>query len=244
MRKVSSYIRLPVISAEQNSILGTITGVLCDKRLKNVHYFILEDVSSPLSERRYVAQRSLKIIADESVILSNVLCIKNDADVSPCDLVRLPLGEPVFSSDGRRKGVLEDVCFSDSSKKTECLVVNGGHILPERVADVSEQGVVLLPDGKKRLRRAAPPRTVNKPDEDFSVQLFDESQTKNGDASSFLPVRLLSNYRFLVGRVATANVYDENKKLIIKTGTLITAEIVINAHKANRLVALTLASRP
>ena len=78
MRKVSSYIRLPVISAEQNSILGTITGVLCDKRLKNVHYFIFEDVSSPLSERRYVAQRSLKIIADESVILSNVLCIKND----------------------------------------------------------------------------------------------------------------------------------------------------------------------
>lgn len=76
MRKITSYLSLPVISGSQHKILGTITGVLCEKRLKSVGFFAFSDLYSKDSENMYVAARSLKKINDDSVVLSNLLCIK------------------------------------------------------------------------------------------------------------------------------------------------------------------------
>lgn len=60
MRKITSYLSLPVISGSQHKILGTITGVLCEKRLKSVGFFAFSDLYSKDSENMYVAARSLK----------------------------------------------------------------------------------------------------------------------------------------------------------------------------------------
>lgn len=72
MRKITSYLSLPVISGSQHKILGTITGVLCEKRLKSVGFFAFSDLYSKDSENMYVAARSLKKINDDSVVLSNL----------------------------------------------------------------------------------------------------------------------------------------------------------------------------
>lgn len=85
MRKITSYLSLPVISGSQHKILGTITGVLCEKRLKSVGFFAFSDLYSKDSENMYVAARSLKKINDDSVVLSNLLCIKSQSDVSEKD---------------------------------------------------------------------------------------------------------------------------------------------------------------
>lgn len=59
----------------------------------------------------------------------------------------------------------------------------------------------------------------------------------------FMPARVIGNYRFLLGRVVMNNIYDKRNVLIIKKGTLITADVVLCAHANNKLVDLTLNSR-
>ncbi len=237
MRKITSYLSLPVISGSNQEILGTITGVLCDKRLKTVEFFTFSDLFSAFPTRYYVAQRSLKRINDDSVVLSNLLCIKNDADIFGKDLVEFPLGAPVYTSDGKALGVLSDLYFGDTDKKSVAVIVNDTPVLVERVATVDAQGVVLLPDGKKRIRKKKSP-VIEKPEKDFQVSLFDANKP------SALPVKALSNYGFLIGRVATASVYDKDNRVIVKKGALVTQDIVFNAHRKNRLIALTLSSKP
>ena len=47
-----------------------------------VGFFAFSDLYSKDSENMYVAARSLKKINDDSVVLSNLLCIKSQSDVS------------------------------------------------------------------------------------------------------------------------------------------------------------------
>jgi hypothetical protein len=58
-----------------------------------------------------------------------------------------------------------------------------------------------------------------------------------------LPKKLISDFRFLLGRVVTDNVYNHRRELIIRRGQLVTAEVVRLAHKNNKLIELTLNSK-
>ena len=168
MRKITSYLSLPVISGSQHKILGTITGVLCEKRLKSVGFFAFSDLYSKDSENMYVAARSLKKINDDSVVLSNLLCIKSQYDVSGKDLIEFPLGAPVYTADGKALGVLSDLYFGDTDKIATAIIVNETPVLVERIASVDAQGVLLLPDGKKRVRKQKSKPVIEKPEKDFS----------------------------------------------------------------------------
>lgn len=57
------------------------------------------------------------------------------------------------------------------------------------------------------------------------------------------PMRLISDYRFLLGRLIVSDITDSNKKVIIPKGDVITAKTVNKARKYGRLVELTLNSR-
>lgn len=239
MRKITSYLSLPVISGAQHKILGTITGVLCEKRLKSVDFFTFSDLYSKDSEKMFVAQRSLKKINDDSVVLSNLLCIKNEADVSGKDLIEFPLGAPVYTADGKALGVLSDLYFGDTDKNATAIIVNETPVLVERIASADAQGVILLPDGKKRVRKQKSKPVIEKPEQDFKVSIL----SSQDNAARTLPVKAISNYGFLIGRVATSSVYDRNNVPIIKKGALVTSDVVFAAHRKNRLIALTLATK-
>lgn len=238
MRKITSYLSLPVISGSQHKILGTITGVLCEKRLKSVGFFAFSDLYSKDSENMYVAARSLKKINDDSVVLSNLLCIKSQSDVSGKDLIEFPLGAPVYTADGKALGVLSDLYFGDTDKIATAIIVNETPVLVERIASVDAQGIILLPDGKKRVRKQKSKPVIEKPEKDFKVSILSPPET-----ALSLPVKALSNYGFLIGRVATSSVYDKNNVPIVKKGALVTEKVVFDAHRKNRLIALTIATK-
>lgn len=238
MRKITSYLSLPVISGAEYKILGNITGVLCDKRLKSVDYFVFRDTLSENPENKYVAQRSVKKINDDSVVLSNLLCIKTENDLQNKSLVEFPLGAPVYTALGVFLGNVSDLYFGDTDKKATAVIVNGAPVLVERIASVDARGVVLLPDGKKRVRTQNK-SVVEKPEKDFSVSVFSVSEN-----SSVLPSKAISDFGFLIGRVATTAVYDKNNSIIVKKGTLVTRDTVYSALRKNRLIALILSSKP
>ena len=186
----------------------------------------------------YVAARSLKKINDDSVVLSNLLCIKSQSDVSGKDLIEFPLGAPVYTADGKSLGVLSDLYFGDTYKIATAIIVNETPVLVERIASVDAQGVILLPDGKKRVRKQKSKPVIEKPEKDFKVSILSPPEN-----ALSLPVKAISNYGFLIGRVATSSVYDRNNVPIVKKGALVTKKVVFDAHRKNRLIALTLATK-
>ncbi|UKI14697.1 MAG: PRC-barrel domain-containing protein [Clostridiales bacterium] len=212
---------------------------MCEKRLKSVGFFAFSDLYSKDSENMYVAARSLKKINDDSVVLSNLLCIKKaNPTFREKDLIEFPLGAPVYTADGKALGVLSDLYFGDTDKIATAIIVNETPVLVERIASVDAQGVILLPDGKKSAcgnKKSKP--VIEKPEKDFKVSILSPPEN-----ALSLPVKALSNYGFLIGRVATSSVYDRNNVPIVKKGALVTKKVVFDAHRKNRLIALTLAT--
>lgn len=289
MRKISSLFGKPTISSANGEFLGTVTGVLCGKSLKTVEYLNILKDSDTLSDYLFVAPRSVKSISDESVVLTNNLCIKNAAEIKG-DNVEFPIGGKIYSAKGDTVGAVADLFFSDTTKNVQCIVTEDGtEILPERVSSVSYGVITLLPDDMTRKRAGAPKKIPSAP-ENTPVQLFDEeakietpiaadtiplplyeeeklsSETIVVEAAeklftpeitavplaeavaapvkrSFMPARVICNYRFLLGRIVINNIYDKRHVLIIKKDSLITSDVVLIAHKHNKLVELTLNSR-
>ncbi len=268
MRKISSLCGKHAISASNGEYLGAITGVLCDKSLKTVEYLNILKSSDTLDDYCFAAPRSIKSIFDESVVLTNNLCIKNSAEIK-CDAVEFPSGGKIYSADGVAVGVVADLYFADTTKNVLCVVTEDGEeIPPERVASVSYGVITLLPDGKTRKRTAAP-KKIPAAETDVSVSVLSpETEAQEEPVAdptpaflpeitalplsevtaapakrTFMPARVIGNYRFLLGRIVVNNIYDKRRMLIIKKGSLITAEVVLTAHAHNKLVELTLNSR-
>lgn len=128
--------------------------------------------------------------------------------------------------------------FGDTDKIATAIIVNETPVLVERIASVDAQGVILLPDGKKRVRKQKSKPVIEKPEKDFKVSIMSPPEN-----ALSLPVKALSNYGFLIGRVATSSVYDKNNVPIVKKGALVTKKVVFDAHRKNRLIALTIATK-
>lgn len=151
------------------------------------------------------------------------------------DFIEFPLGAPVYTADGKALGVLSDLYFGDTDKIATAIIVNETPVLVERIASVDAQGVILLPDGKKRVRKQKSKPVIEKPEKDFKVSILSPPEN-----ALSLPVKALSNYGFLIGRVATSSVYDKNNVPIIKKGALVTKKVVFDAHRKTALSPLPL----
>lgn len=113
--------------------------------------------------------------------------------------------------------MLSDLYFGDTDKIATAIIVNETPVLVERIASVDAQGVILLPDGKKRVRKQKSKPVIEKPEKDFKVSILSPPEN-----ALSLPAKALSNYGFLIGRVATSSVYDRNNVPIVKKGALVT----------------------
>lgn len=70
------------------------------------------------------------------------------------------------------------------------------------------------------------------------------SSLKSKGFDDKLPIRLVSDYRFLLGRTVTNNIYNLRKELIIEKNTQVTVPVVEHALRTGKLIELILNSRP
>lgn len=175
MRKVSEILKKTAISADKGEILGEITGVLCGKDLKTVDYFMLDCLSGAISLCKFLPPRFIRSINDDSVLVSNKLCIKNADEIDVTKYSDISLVLPVYDADGKKLGTLNDIFFGDSKKAVESILV-GKALYPPFVSSAEQDGVVLNLSGSARRRSA--PRKIEKTVDVPVLALNDDSEKK------------------------------------------------------------------
>lgn len=174
MRKISDFLSKPLISLANASFEGTIIGVLCDKRLRNIEFLVILVENEVLDERKYVAVRYVKNTTENSATVSNNLCIKSAEEVDTERYTENPINSSVYDSDGKLIGRLCDLLFSDTTKQICQIDVEGNMLEANTVASTSHDIVIINSNPEKRPYKA-PPRKVKKPKEDIKVTLLDEN---------------------------------------------------------------------
>ncbi len=173
MRKISDFLSKPLISLANASFEGTIIGVLCDKRLRNIEFLVILVENEVLDEQKYVAIRYVKNTTENSATVSNNLCIKSAEEVDTERFTENPINSSVYDSDGKLIGHLCDLLFSDTTKQICQIDVEGKLLEANTVASTSHDIVIINSNPEKRPYKV-PPRKVKKPKEDIKVTLLDE----------------------------------------------------------------------
>ncbi len=248
-----------VICLFEAKSLGIVTGVIVSKKTFKLKYLILDRIE-PVN---YVK-------ADGIVSVGDCILIKNDLYLSPLtdsDKKNCHLLFPTYgvNTDGERIGRLEKTNFDGG------ILIDldfGLTIAANRILTASRDYIVL--QGNKEVKIAKPlpkkiatndNRTVNifdsltqkgESQQDLNPQSFDGGISENlspqelqggfENALENSPLRIISDYHFLLGRIVKENVFSFSGELIIASGTTVTPAVVEKARRYGKLIELTTSS--
>jgi hypothetical protein len=97
--------------------------------------------------------------------------------------------------------------------------------------------MLILGDRKPQKRL---PKQLNYSTENLAVEMLNFMSENSESTSSvppdtITPTKLISEHKFLLGRLVSSDIYDQNHEIIIRSGTVITASVVERARSANRI---------
>lgn len=186
MVQISDVLHRLVISRTDSSVIGEIRDVYFDEKCKNIVYFaLLCDGREYLMPLNAVASFSDAVMIDDRLSLLSVY----DADRTA--LLHGLSGRPVFTVNGRSKGVLEDAVFSLKGRVVS-LKADGAGYAPTSFKAFGD--VLLLNDTPSKPRRKKPtfpsaaedrPVTILSPSDDNSTDDTEERERRAALSETF-----------------------------------------------------------
>ena len=239
--------------------LGIVTGLLIDKKTLKLKYLIL-DGTEPLN---YVKSDKILAVSD-CITLKNDLCLTTvpDSVKKRCHAVF-----PVFgiTTDGKRIGRLEDIELDGDRLKG--LIFNIS-IAAEKILRASRNYIIVQGEKEFKIAKSVPKKiNVNDlrqvfindtsyksegvtPDLNDTEPPIEHAAVSPSAASPSFPdngiennpLRIITDYHFLLGRIVRTNIFSFNGELIISENSTITPDVVEKARRYGKLIELTTSS--
>lgn len=239
--------------------LGIVTGLLIDKKTLKLKYLIL-DGTEPLN---YVKSDKILAVSD-CITLKNDLCLTTvpDSVKNRCHAVFPAFG---ITTDGKRIGRLEDIELDGDCLKG--LIFNIS-IAAEKILRASRNYIVVQGEKEFKIAKSVPKKiNVNDlrqvfindtsyksegvtPDLNDTEPPIEHAAASPSAASPSFPdngiennpLRIITDYHFLLGRIVRTNIFSFNGELIISENSTITPDVVEKARRYGKLIELTTSS--
>ena len=255
--RLSEIIKKPILFLFEAKLEGEITGALISRKTKRLEYLILEGKVTS-----YIKADKVISFGQDAVTVMNDYSIVMPSEISAKKYFAAAFGT-LFTSLGERLGELTDIVFGDTLI-AETVEYNGDNADFSRIVRMNYDLTVLYDKGCPTLRKVAPKKVkitaapqkvviLEREDapppgpppsvEDPHITLRTTVETLEKAADEHVPLRIISDYGFLLGRRVTANIFSFNRDLIVEEGEVITTRVVERARKYGKLVELTLNSK-
>lgn len=240
--------------------LGIITGLLIDKKTLKLKYLIL-DGTDPLN---FIKADKI-IAATDCIVLKNDLCLTtvSESVKKNCYAIFPTFG---ITTDGTRIGRLSDLEFDGDSLKTlifnspidakkilragkNYIIVQGAtevkiaKSMPKKIKAVDNRQVFIMNE-----KPFIPVGETESSDNSDDVKTADANTENYNSYSAYdneaenNPLRIITDYHFLLGRIVKTNIFSFSGELIIAANSTVTPEIVEKARRYGKLIELTTCS--
>lgn len=173
MIQMSDVLHRLVISRKDSSVIGEIRDVYFDENCKNIVYFALL-----CDGREYLLPLNAVASFSDAVMVEDGLPLLSVYDIDKTELLHGLSGRPVFTVNGRSKGVLEDASFS-ARGRVASLKADGSGYSPASFKAFGE--VLLLNDTPVRPRRKK--TSFPSASEDRTVTILSPSYDNSADGT-------------------------------------------------------------
>ncbi|MDR3216526.1 MAG: PRC-barrel domain-containing protein [Clostridiaceae bacterium] len=170
MIKLSEYIGKGVVTLSEATVLGHVTDVLYDKRLKRVRFLEVGGENEYEGCRRFLPLKKIRSVNDYiSVMNLNGVLFEDEADLSRAEPI---WSAEIVTTEGVAQGRLCEIEIADLSGVILRFMTESGELPRDSVANIGKKLFIVYEDGIRFTVRAASPSKIRMPKEDYPVEMF------------------------------------------------------------------------
>lgn len=250
--QASEIISKKVISIYEAKFIGIIEDILINKRSHKLMYLKIYDELNDTYfllniKNIYSFGKSAVLIRNASLLhlAENLESVKKDG--------YNPLNTLVLNLQGEEIGTICDITFSNKFIAESAVI--SGHSEQIHIKDflnIGKDVSIINSSISKKLFHFSPKKKMPRAT-DYKVNIIsnnpvaietEEEQEKEQEAEVHgQPKRIITDYKFLLNRKITDNIYLSNGELLLKKNSTINAESITKARLNGKLVELTQKSR-
>lgn len=244
MYKVKDIISMPVLSLYEGELIGQISKIYFDKKLRKIAYFVVS-CEGDLSYILY--PKNVYKLGKNAITIKNISClILNIDDID--DTVLMPLNSKTYTIQGEYIGKIEEITVDDKFIINNILLDNEKFLDCKQLASCSKNTVIMYDENTKvnvsRFKHKLPKNIFKAKEETKSVSCMPYPPVIEQPIQEItLPSNISNNPKFMIGRIATKDIMLDEKKLLIKANSTITEKTLSLACIHNKVKELMLYSR-
>lgn len=225
----------PILSLYDGEILGNINKVYFCKQKNKIKYFEIinnDDLSY------YVSPKNIYSFGKHAITIKNKQNL--ELNLNQLDEHVLPIDVKVFSLQGEYLGMANDYVINEKYM-VESLILDNQQLISVRyMASFSTTSIVVYDSDEHININSFRYRIKNKPVNTSKVKILPKLFTQ------FNKISQINNSKnnFMVGRICTQDLFDNNQNLIVKQNSTITEHILALATSKNKLNELIKFSKP
>jgi len=244
MTKVSTIISLPVLSLYEGELIGQITKLYFDKKLKKLEYVT---VSCEGDLNYILSTKNIYKLGKNAVTIKNTSCLTLDFEFDFANFLATAIDSKTYTIQGEYLGKINEITIDEKFKVVDIILDNDKILDCKQLASCGKNTIIVYDNSTKisvsRFKSSFAPKILKKHSETKVETLPIEPIIEEINQEITLPTTASNNPNFIVGRIATKDILLDDKKVLIKQFSTITEKIVKLATYHNKLKELMLFSR-
>lgn len=236
---------MPVLSLYEGELIGQISKIYFDKKLKKASYFVI----SCEGDLNYILYpRNIYKLGKNAITIKNMSCLILDIDTNDTNTVLMPINSKTYTIQGEYIGKITEITIDEKFNISNILLDNDKFLDCKQLASCSKNTVIMYDENTKI--------NVSRFGHKISANIFKSKEnTKPVSVMPFpptmedqpkeitLPSNVSNNPKFMIGRIATKDIFLNNNKLLIKANSTITEKTLALASIHNKVKELMLCSK-
>ena len=229
---------MPVISLYESEFQGIIFNVIFDFKNKKCKYLCVLNEEDGI--QKILKINDIYLIGEECVFIRNDSVLElecnYDNELYNCNT---PLNLRTYDMEGKLLGTSSDIILDEKFNIQSITLNNGQDINCENVFNLGKT-IILTTNANVNIAKFKPKQktTIKKVDSNKVTILTDSSIMKGGNQENLTINKIITDFRFLVGRILSKDIVAVNGEMIAKTGSTITKDIVNKASFYGKLVEI------
>ena len=239
MKKTSEIISCPVISIFESESMGIIHNLLFDIKLRKCIYAQVINDSEGIPT--IIKTSDLYKIGKDCVLIKNKshIHLQNNYEKELSQYIS-PINLKVYNMNGEDMGYCTDIVLNDKFEMDKIILNNNKEIHNKEIFNIGKSAI-LIDIKKSNLNKFRPVQkiiTIQEKDESKVLILSAEKPMEKQENDTNQNTKILTDYRFLVGRILSKDIIAMNGEIIAKKNAIVSKEIVNKASFYGKLIEI------
>lgn len=247
--KVTEILSKPIINLHTGEYEGTIKNICFDKNTKTARWLIFFNDSSEVDEKALQLSKIYKMGAN-AIVIKNADAIYPLVSAEGDIIYNSPMNSMVYNTEGEKIGKIKEVNLT-SKFVIESIETENQVIPVEKIISGGKDNIVINETNKKiNVKNAKQRKIFTKAVKEITVSTqpidlppkIQVPETAVSYSKDPLPIRILTNNNYLIGRKVLKNICGMNNEIIAKKDSIVTPKNVEWARQNNKIIELALYS--